>query len=46
MLREIGPSLANPQIVSVLEDEDRRREWGVAIEVLAEINSPKLNQQI
>lgn len=41
MLRRIGAAQANPEIIAVLKDDNRRREWGVAIEVLAEINSRK-----
>ncbi|MBT7269116.1 MAG: HEAT repeat domain-containing protein, partial [Rhodospirillaceae bacterium] len=39
LLRRIGVQKANPPLIAVIEDENRRREWQVAIEVLGVINS-------
>ena len=37
-LRKVNVEAANDRLVAVLQDEERRREWPVAIEALAEIN--------
>ncbi len=37
-LRKVNVEAANDRLVEVLQDENRRREWPVAIEALAEIN--------
>jgi HEAT repeat protein len=44
LLRQIGAVKANPPLIAVIEDENRRREWQVAIEVLGTINSSNIGQ--
>ena len=44
LMRKIGAEKANPPLIAVIEDENRRREWQVAIEILGVINSGNIAQ--
>ena len=40
LLRRLDPPRANAALITVLQDEDRRRSWRIAIEVLEVLNRP------
>ncbi len=40
LLRRLDPPRANAALITVLQDEDQRRSWRVAIEVLEVLNGP------
>ena len=40
LLRRLDPPRANAALITVLQDEDQRRSWRVAIEVLEVLNCP------
>ncbi len=41
-LRASDPSRANAALITVLQDEDQRRSWRIAIEVLEVLNGPDI----